>query len=96
MLLYHELIDHTQPFATVGATRQGLTRALSGKTLLLDITTDGMEESPLRMTFSLTYTCAWRKCRPFTHVFVTTSTLLQLPEASELHARAAPKLSGFG
>jgi hypothetical protein len=49
MLLYHELIDHTQPFATVGATRQGLTRALSGKTLLLDITTDGMEESPLRM-----------------------------------------------
>ena len=35
--------------AHVGATRQGLTRALSGETLLLDITTDGIEESPLRM-----------------------------------------------
>ena len=33
--------------ATVGATRQGLTRALSGETSLLDVATDGIEESPL-------------------------------------------------
>ena len=33
--------------APVGATRLGLTPVLSGKTLLLDITTDSMEESPL-------------------------------------------------
>jgi len=33
--------------ATVGATRQGLTLVLSRKTLLLEATPNGMEESPL-------------------------------------------------
>lgn len=32
----------------VGATRQGLTRALFSKTRLPDITTDNTEESPLQ------------------------------------------------
>ncbi|MBK7453862.1 MAG: hypothetical protein IPJ46_09155 [Anaerolineales bacterium] len=34
--------------AHVGASRQGLTRILSGTTFPLDVTTDSIEESPLR------------------------------------------------
>ena len=41
--------------ATVGATRLGLTRIWPGKSLLLDIMTDDIEESPLRMTIRLLF-----------------------------------------
>ena len=47
MIRLERLDQTTTPATVVGATRLGLTRALSGKTRLLDMTIDGIEESPL-------------------------------------------------